>query len=245
MDYLEDIIDLVKRNMVSICAILFGVVVSIGSLVYVNVSLSDREECETCEVCESSIEVEDVESSSKEKMISVDVKGAVKKSGVYELPQGSNIQAAIIAAGGLTSKASTTNINLSKKLTDEMVIYVFTKDELKKKETTNEVVCEIPKCECETVTVTECPTVNGSESTDKKGDTTPSNDDKKDDTSKISINKATIDELQKLDGIGESKAKTIVDYREKNGPFERIEDIMNVSGIGSALYEKIKDRLIL
>ena len=47
--------------------------------------------------------------------------------------------------------------------------------------------------------------------------------------------------LTSLSGIGESKAETIVDYRNKNGNFKSIDDIMNVSGIGEALFEKIKD----
>ena len=44
-----------------------------------------------------------------------------------------------------------------------------------------------------------------------------------------------------LTGIGESKAKDIITYREKNGPFQKIEDIMNISGIGESLFAKIKE----
>jgi comEA protein len=55
----------------------------------------------------------------------------------------------------------------------------------------------------------------------------------------ININTATAAELQALDGIGEKLSQRIVDYREKNGPFESTEDIMNVSGIGSGIYARI------
>ena len=57
----------------------------------------------------------------------------------------------------------------------------------------------------------------------------------------ININNAGIGELSTLVGIGESKAQAIIKYREDNGKFTKIEDIMNVSGIGEKAFEKIKD----
>ena len=62
-------------------------------------------------------------------------------------------------------------------------------------------------------------------------------------TEKININTATLEELQTLSGIGESKAKAIIEYREENGNFSKPEDILNVSGIGESVYEKIKDNI--
>ncbi len=64
-------------------------------------------------------------------------------------------------------------------------------------------------------------------------------------TDKVNINKATKDELTQLDGIGPVKAEQIVAYREKNGKFEKPEDLMNVTGIGEATFNKNKDRIIL
>jgi competence protein ComEA len=63
--------------------------------------------------------------------------------------------------------------------------------------------------------------------------------------SKININKATVDQLKELTGIGDSYAKGIVEYREKNGPFKKIEDIKEVKGIGDKLFEKIKDQITI
>ena len=60
---------------------------------------------------------------------------------------------------------------------------------------------------------------------------------------KININTASMEELDKLSGIGPSLAKAIIDYRTKNGPFKKIEDINDVKGIGDALFEKIKDQI--
>lgn len=62
---------------------------------------------------------------------------------------------------------------------------------------------------------------------------------------KININKATVEQLTELQGIGESYAKKIVEYREKNGPFKKIEDIKEVQGIGDKLFEKIKDQITI
>jgi competence protein ComEA len=60
---------------------------------------------------------------------------------------------------------------------------------------------------------------------------------------KININKATVEQFTELKGVGESYAKKIVEYREKNGPFKKIEDIKEVKGIGDKLFEKIKDQI--
>lgn len=60
-------------------------------------------------------------------------------------------------------------------------------------------------------------------------------------TEKININKATAEQLTEIKGIGEKYAERIIEYREKNGPFEKIEDIMQVKGIGEKKFEAIKD----
>ena len=65
------------------------------------------------------------------------------------------------------------------------------------------------------------------------------------DTVKIDLNKATIEELSTLKGIGQKYAERIVNYREQNGPFTKIDDILMVKGIGEKTFEKIKDQLIV
>ena len=62
---------------------------------------------------------------------------------------------------------------------------------------------------------------------------------------KININKATVEQFMEIKGIGESYAKKIVEYRDKNGPFKKLEDIKEVKGIGDKLFEKIKDQLTI
>ena len=62
---------------------------------------------------------------------------------------------------------------------------------------------------------------------------------------KININTATLDELVQLDRIGEAYAQRIIDYREKNGPFEKIEDMMKVKGIGQKIFDANKERIVV
>ncbi len=62
---------------------------------------------------------------------------------------------------------------------------------------------------------------------------------------RVNLNTATVEDLTSLPGIGPSYAKRIVDYREKNGPFKRVEDLLNVQGIGEKTLEKIRDRVSL
>ncbi|MEH7223184.1 helix-hairpin-helix domain-containing protein [Bacillus sp. JJ1566] len=65
------------------------------------------------------------------------------------------------------------------------------------------------------------------------------------DDGKVSLNKGTQTELETLTGIGPSKAAAIIAYREENGPFNQLEDLLQVSGIGEKSFDKIKDELKL
>ena len=165
----------------------------------------------------------------------VDVKGAVNIPGVYEFNDGDKVIDAIKKAGGLTKNAVTSNINLSKKLTNEMVIYIFTKAELTTNKTINYTTAA---CKCETIEVNNCITTT---TTTKTIESTSNTDNFS--NNKVNINTAGIDELTKLSGIGEAKAKAIISYREENGNFKSIEDIKNVSGLGDSLFDKIKDNI--
>jgi len=57
----------------------------------------------------------------------------------------------------------------------------------------------------------------------------------------ININTASVEELDSLPGIGPTIAQRIIDYRDENGPFQTIEDILNVSGVGPSTFDQIKD----
>lgn len=177
-----------------------------------------------------------IEPKQKEeiKLLKVDIKGEVVHPGLYEVNKDSRVMDIIEKAGGLTNNADTSLINLSKKVKDEMVILIYSKNEVKKlkeKPKENEITC---------------PTVNDACINKELLETLNKNDKKQDNNNqKISINTATIEELQTLTGIGEAKANAIIEYRNNQGKFEKIEDIQNVQGIGPALYEKIKDNITI
>ncbi len=164
------------------------------------------------------------------KFFYVDVKGEVKKPGTYKLEEGKRVIDAIKSAGGLTKNADTSVNNLSLKIKDEMVIVIYSKDD----------VINFTKVKEKEALITEnC----NKKSNDVRNDTCiqDNNSDDLKDSKLISINTASLEELMTVNGIGEAKAISIIEYREKNGLFKDISEIKNVSGIGEALYEKIKD----
>ena len=160
----------------------------------------------------------------------IDIKGAIKNPGVYTIDSNSNVNDVIKLAGGLTKEADTSLINLAKKVSDEMVIIVYTKEEVKNSNLVNTVIKVVEK-ECV------CPNIenDGCLNTEIQDNIT-----NKEDGKLININTATKEELLTISGIGESKANNIIKYRETNGKFNSIEDIKNVDGIGDNLYETIK-----
>ena len=141
----------------------------------------------------------------------VDVKGEVKNPGVYFVSEGMLVIDAINLAGGLTKKACTDDINLSMKLTNEMVIYVNNKNSF--------------------TTTTKVTELNDVKIKEEKQEKYTNN-------GLVNINTASKEELMTLNGIGESKANSIIEYRKTN-KFNTIEDIMNVSGIGEKFFEQI------
>lgn len=185
----------------------------------------------------TTIEKEMSESEIKEpEKCNIDIKGAIKKPGVYIVDCSSNVNDVIKLAGGLIENADTSVINLAKKVTNEMVIIIYTKEEVKNSNIVDTVIKVVEKeCVCPNIQNDGCindkitDTIGGSKKNDKQNE----ND-------LININTATKEKLLTIPGIGEAKAKAIIAYRETKGKFKTIEDIQNVDGIGSKLYEEIK-----
>ena len=161
-------------------------------------------------------EAEVVDGDAEEEVVStvfVYVSGAVVSPCVCELPEGSRVVDAIEAAGGFAEDAATDALNLARVLEDGEQIDV--------------------------------PTLEEQEAAEEAGITlsTSSTDETSDSSSEglININTATAEELETLPGIGEVTAANIIADREANGPFESIEDITRVSGIGDKKFEAIAD----
>lgn len=170
----------------------------------------------------------------------VDIKGAIANPGVYIGNDNTRVIDIIDMAGGLLENSDITVINLSKKVFDEMVIIIYTKEELEKMLNGEEINYDniitdkeilFPDIKNDAVIEEETNTSNN-ESTKEESKT--------EEISIVNINTASIEELDSLPGIGSSKAQNIIDYRNINGKFGSIEEILNVNGIGTALYEQIK-----
>ena len=175
-----------------------------------------------------SVEI-DEEIKEEEPSIYVEVKGAVNSPGVYEMEEGQIVNDAITKAGGFLESAYTDIINLSKKISDELVIYVYTKKEYEKSDSTKEKVNDDSYL-IDNAIKNKVSIITGNE--DTGGNDTNS--------SLVNINIASIAELTTLPGIGEAKAQKIITYREENGYFKTIEELKNVSGIGDATFEQLK-----
>ena len=168
----------------------------------------------------------------------IDIKGAVNNPGVYLIDCDNTVNDVIILAGGLSDNANTSVTNLAKKVFNEMVIVIYTNDEIKNSNIVDTVIKVIDKeCNCPNIQNDSC--IN----TEIKEEITNSDNLQTDNNLLININSATIKELQQLDGIGESKAKSIIEYRENNGRFKSIDELLNVNGIGNTLYEDIKGKI--
>lgn len=202
-----------KKKIISL--ILFAIVAVVSLSGYLNISKNNNVYAteENC-VC-------DTEPTLPSEFY-VDIKGAVKKPGVYLVNENNIIKDIIDLAGGLSKNATTSNLNLSQKVTSEMVITVNTKAELTTKKTTATVSDNNPVCT--TKVISNCDDVSTTKS------------------DLVNINTASKEELMNIPNIGASKADSIIIYRSENR-FTKIEDIMNVSGIGEAVFVKIKDHI--
>ena len=155
--------------------------------------------------------------------IVIHISGSVIKEGIIKLEEGSRIDDAIKKAGGLKDDADISNINLAFLLSDGCKIYIPSINDKKDNEINN---------------------INNNQNFIKMESGVESiNEDLNNSliNKKININNASYKELEELPGIGEATAKKIIDYRDENGKFEKIEDLKKVKGVGSNKYDKIKD----
>ena len=157
---------------------------------------------------------EEVTTNQEKALLGVHICGAVQNPGVYFLEQGQRVCHAIEMAGGLKEEADGDYINQALLLEDGMKITIPTKEEIRQMEMAEE----------------QQESMSYVQTTEDSGF-----DDK------VDLNTADEALLCTLPGIGESRAKSIITFRTKNGPFEKIEDVMKVSGIKEAAFEKIKE----
>lgn len=196
--------------------IIIAIIILVALVVSYVLSLDNKD------VSAENVEITKTDVANVTSKVYVYIKGSVKKPGVYQVSADSIVWDIVNLSGGFTKNAYTKNINLSQKVKDEMVIYVFSKSEMSKM---NNTVKTDTACTTNVINYDNCIT------TEKNATETS--------TSLVNINTASKEELMNVSGIGASKADSIIAYRIKT-PFSKIEDIMNVSGIGESLFDKIK-----
>ncbi|NRO34392.1 helix-hairpin-helix domain-containing protein [Lactobacillus helveticus] len=159
--------------------------------------------------------------TTNSKTVTCDISGAVKHQGVYTLKNGARLQELIEAAGGTTGKAQLKSINRAILLKDQDKIHIPYKGEK----------------------VESAATAGTGTSTNSTSTSSNSSASNQESGEKVNLNTADVAGLQKLTGIGEKKAEQIIAYREQNGPFKKVEDLMQVSGIGEKTFASLKDQL--
>lgn len=167
-------------------------------------------------------------SSEEEKTLVVHICGAVSAPGVYELPAGSRIIDAVEAGGGFLPEADEACCNLAEEIVDGCQIYIMTKTES----------CADGQTEKKAGIQTSPD--SDMQTTDRN---VRSNSATALENGLVNLNTADVAALMTLPGIGESRAKAIISYREQHGAFAQIEDIMKISGIKQAAFSKIKDKI--
>ena len=216
-----------KQIIIGIIIFIFLVGGVVGTIYYFN----NKQEEKKPEIILKKKDKKETKEVEEVVLFQVDIKGEVRTPGIYQIKEGSRVMDVINMAGGLTENANTTVINLSKKVLDEMVIIIYSNSEVEDFKRTKEVEEQVQKScvqkEENAVKNDACIEIDNYQDGQVLG--------------KININTATVEQLTALPGVGESKAKSIVEYRNTNGNFNTIEDIKNVTGIGDSLFAKIKD----
>ncbi len=231
---------IIKKNLKWLVA--SGILIGLASMVFLKIYLNQKVEVvdSTDDLLlqeEEKIEVKTSEEEVVPEKVYVDIKGAVVNPGVYEIEEGKKVIDVIGLAGGFTEVANTSMINLAKQVNNEMVIIIYTNEEVQKAQAENSLAKKIDQeCVCPEVKNDGC--LFQKEQSSNSSEKNEKNELPKE---KINLNTATKDELETLPGVGASKAEAIIQYREEIGVFKNIEELKEVSGIGDALFEKVKD----
>ena len=167
-------------------------------------------------------------SSEEAKTLVVHICGAVSAPGVYELPAGSRIIDAVEAGGGFLPEAEEACCNLAEEIVDGCQIYIMTKAES----------CADGQTEKKAGIQTSPDSDMQTTDRNVRSNSAPALEN-----GLVNLNTADVAALMTLPGIGESRAKAIISYREQHGAFAKIEDIMKIRGIKQAAFSKIKDKI--
>ncbi len=172
----------------------------------------------------------DAKEPEEEQTLMVHVCGAVGTEGVYELSAGSRVIDAVTAAGGFSDDADSSYINQAMILEDGIKLRIPTLEE----------TMALAGGDDKGADPSGADNISGDNDIGISGGDC---DSKESDNGAVNINTASESELCEIPGIGPSKAKSIIAYREENGKYVTIEDIMKVSGIKEKFFAKIKEHI--
>ncbi len=232
MEYISNMLSEVNYKKLIIPT--FIIILLIACFTYIFFTIHNLEEKYENKKVEVNELVKEDEPDKINEDIFVDVKGEVINPGVYKLKNSSRVIDAISAAGGISDKAYTRNVNLSKLLTDGDVIIIYSNKEVEESKKENIVYVDKP-CICDEV--------NNDASINEEEINSINTNTQTNTSSKININTASLEELKTLDGIGDAKAKSIIEYRNTNGNFKSIDELTNVSGISEKIFSNIKENI--
>ncbi|MBQ0018254.1 MAG: helix-hairpin-helix domain-containing protein [Clostridiales bacterium] len=193
-----------KKKLIKILLITFILLMAFGIKTYEN---------KNNDITIDSAEVEAEEAATESIPMYVDISGAVKAPGVYEVDSQTRLYEVIEKAGGLTEDANIDSINRAAFVEDGQKIIIPGKDN----------------------TAADTGLSSASEETSSAASASPG-------SKLININTASKDELKQLNGVGDAIAERIIEYRSST-PFKSVEDIMSVKGIGTATFEKMKSQI--
>lgn len=162
--------------------------------------------------------------------VKVHVAGAVVRPGVYELSSSARVVDAVKAAGGATARADLERINLAQTLVDTEQVFVPMRNSSSPKATTS------PRLKPVRTTVP-APSIPAG-AAPNASITSGSN------PARVDINSATSDQLDALPGVGPATAKAIISHRTRKGPFAKVEDLLNVPGIGPAKVAALREFVV-
>ncbi len=168
-------------------------------------------------------------SSGGHKQIYVDVKGAVRNPGVYQVNPNMRICDAVDLAGGFNKSADKKQVNLAQRLSDQQVVYIPIRGEIKGNQFKAGAGAPANPNQSEEVTAAND---DGSSTTDSESE-----------GNQINLNTADKTKLQELTGIGEKKADQIIAYRKEHGDFKKIEDLKEVPGFGDKTFANLKSSI--
>lgn len=226
-DYLDELDKKDKLPNYRNRALIGAVVVAVLGVIFIGVGSITSSETSSFEVIEASSahvvdeNVDDTDHEQEKAQICVYVTGCVVAPQVIYLDEGSRVADAIEACGGMSPDAAASSLNLARIVQDGEQVIVQS-------------VQEVEQALHASAAANSGASSNAGDSLSSQGD-----------AAKVNINTADVVQLQTLNGIGASKAKKIVEYREKNGLFKSIDDLSNVSGIGTKTVDNLRDSICI